>query len=64
MRLLSENGSFTADEVMNALESVSKHNWHDGETTEWSAVFDQTTGEAVYCHRENYGKKYTFKING
>ena len=64
MRTLSENGSFTADEVMNALESVSKHNWHDGETTEWSAVFDQSTGEAVYCHRENYDKKYTFKIKG
>ena len=64
MRTLSENGSFTANEVMNALASVSKHNWHDGETTEWSAVFDQSTGEAVYCHRENYGKKYTFRING
>ena len=63
-RTLSENGSFTADDVMNALESVSKHNWHEGETTEWSAVFDQSTGEAVYCHRENYGKKYTFRING
>ncbi|MCH5207158.1 MAG: linear amide C-N hydrolase [Oscillospiraceae bacterium] len=63
MRTLSENGSFTADDVMNALESVSKHNWHDGETTEWSAVFDQSAGEVVYCHRENYGKKYTFNIN-
>ena len=62
MNTLSENANFTADGVMKALESVSKHNWHDGETTEWSAVFDQTTGEAVYCHRENYGKKYTFKI--
>lgn len=64
MRLLSENDSFTAGDVMNTLESVSKHNYHDGETTEWSAVFDQSTGEAVYCHRENYDKKYTFKIKG
>ena len=63
MRTLSEKGSFTADDVMNALESVSKHNWHDSETTEWSAVFDQSTGEVVYCHRENYSKKYTFNIN-
>ena len=63
MQTLSDKNIFTADDVMNALESVSKHNYHDGETTEWSAVFNQTTGEAVYCHRENYGKKYTFKIN-
>ena len=63
MNAVSENESFTTDDVMNALNSVSKHNYSDGETTEWSAVFDQSTGEAVYCHRENYDKKYTFHIN-
>lgn len=64
METLSEKDSFTSDEVMDALDSVSKHNYNDGETTEWSAVFDQSTGEVIYCHRENYDKKYTFNING
>ena len=63
MKAISENDSFSANDVMNALESVSKHNYNDGETTEWSAVFNQSTGEAVYCHRENYSKKYTFNLN-
>lgn len=43
---------------------VTNFYFAQGETTEWSAVFDQKTGEAVYCHRENYDKKYTFSING
>ena len=63
MQTLSEKSSFTADDVMSALESVSKHNYNDGETTEWSTVFNQSTGEVIYCHRENYDKKYTFNIN-
>lgn len=62
MKAISENDSFSANDVMNALEGVSKHNHNDGETTEWSAVFNQSTGEAVYCHRENYSKKYTFNL--
>lgn len=62
MRTISGKASFTANDVMSALESVSKHNYHDGETTEWSAVFNQSTGEAIYCHRENYSKRYTFNI--
>ncbi len=64
MQTISDTESFDSESVMSALESVSKHHYNDGETTEWSAVFDQQTGEAVYCHRENYEKKYTFSING
>ena len=63
MQTLSDKSSFTANDVMSALESVSKHNYHDGETTESSAVFNQSTGDAIYCHRENYSKRYTFTIN-
>ena len=62
METLADTDTFTANDVMNALDSVSKHNYNDGETTEWSAVFNQSTGEAVYCHRENYDKQYTFQI--
>lgn len=52
----------TMTEVADALNRVSKHNFNDSSTTEWSAVFNQTTKEAVYYHRENYGKGYLFSI--
>lgn len=29
-------------------------------STEWSIVFDQSSGEARYYHRENYEKAYSF----
>jgi hypothetical protein len=64
MKTVSETKSFDSASVMSALESVSKHHYNDGETTQWSAVFDQQTGEAVYCHRENYDNKYTFNLKG
>lgn len=53
MKTISDTESFDSESVMSALESVSKHHYNEGETTEWSAVFDQKTGEAVYCHRDN-----------
>ncbi|MCH5186163.1 MAG: linear amide C-N hydrolase [Oscillospiraceae bacterium] len=51
-----------ADDVKNALESVSKHHFHDGETTEWSIVYNQAQGTAQYFHRENYDKSYMFNV--
>ena len=51
-----------ADDVKNALESVSKHHFNDGETTEWSIVYNQAQGTAQYFHRENYDKSYIFSI--
>lgn len=50
------------EEVRDAMDSVSKDNFNEFESTEWSAVFDLTTGEAEYYHRENYEKKYTFSV--
>jgi len=50
------------DDVKNALESVSKHHFNDGETTEWSIVYNQAQGTAQYFHRENFDKAYMFKI--
>lgn len=29
-------------------------------STEWSTVYNQSTGEARYYHRENYQKYYSF----
>lgn len=34
------------------------------ESTEWSAVFNQTTKEIWYYHRENYDRCYKFKLSG
>lgn len=60
MEAIDHNASFDTDAVLDALESVSKHNFNDGETTEWSIVFDQTNLEALYCHEEDYTKAYHF----
>lgn len=59
--MLQSGSSFTMDGIRDALNSVSKHNF-DSEfaSTEWSIVYNQSTGEARYYHRENYQKYYTF----
>jgi hypothetical protein len=62
INILSQNMFMDMTEVKNALENISKHNFNDGETTEWSIVYNQTQGIAQYYHRENYDKAYTFKI--
>lgn len=62
IKALSDNKTMTAAEVRDTLDSVSKHNFGEFESTEWSAVFNQATGEVHYYHRENYDKSYTFSI--
>ena len=52
----------TAAEVRDALDSVSKNNFGEFESTEWSAVFDQSALTATYYHRENYGIGYSFQL--
>ena len=59
---LAEHSAMTMDDVRDALDSVSKHNFNEFESTEWSAVFDLSTGEAHYYHRENYDNRFTFLI--
>ena len=60
---LAEHSAMSMDDVRDALNSVSKHNFNDFESTEWSAVFDLSTGEAHYYHRENYDNRFTFSIS-
>lgn len=55
-------GKMTMDDVRDALSSVSKGNFGEFESTEWSIVFNQTTGEVHYYHRENYENRYTFSV--
>ena len=59
---LADHSAMSMDDVRDALNSVSKHNFNDFESTEWSAVFDLSTGEAHYYHRENYNNRFTFSI--
>lgn len=51
----------TAD-VRDALDSVSKDNFDEFESTEWSIVMDQENKEMTWYHRENYETGYTFRI--
>lgn len=59
---LGQSPTMTMDEVRDALDSVSKHHFNDGETTEWSMVCNQETGEVRYYHRENYAQGYVFQV--
>ena len=61
-RTLEENAAMTALEVRDALDSVSKDNFGEFESTEWSVVFDQSALTAVYYHRENYEVGYSFEL--
>lgn len=59
---LNEKKTMSANEVRDALSKVSKKNFGEFESTEWSITFNQSTGEAHYYHRENYDKRYVFSI--
>ena len=47
------------EDVRDALDSVSKDNFGEFESTEWSIVMNLSAGEARYYHRENYEQDYT-----
>lgn len=60
--LMAEHPAMTPEEVRDALSRVSKGNFGEFESTEWSAVFQLDAGIARYYHRENYDTCYTFSI--
>lgn len=63
--LMKENAAFDMDGIRDALNRVSKHNFDsDYASTEWSIVYNQSSGEARYFHRENYEKYYSFAVKG
>lgn len=62
MDSLSSHDSYTIPEMRDTLDSVSKDNFEEFASTEWSAVFNLDTGVAHYWHRENYENQYTFAI--
>lgn len=59
---LEERGAMTEIEVRDALDSVSKDNFGELESTEWSIVMNQETKELIYYHRENYGVAYAVSV--
>ncbi|MEY8321312.1 linear amide C-N hydrolase [Lachnospiraceae bacterium 46-61] len=61
-KALSKNHNMTVEQMKNALDSVSKDNFNEYESTEWSIVFNQTSGEVIYYHRENYQNGYSFHV--
>lgn len=62
-RALETQPVMNLEQLRDALDSVSKDNFNEFESTEWSAVFDLNAGSARYYHRENYEKPYTFSIS-
>lgn len=64
MNRLKDSETMEMNDVRNALDSVSKNNFGEFESTEWSIVMNQTTGEVRYYHRENYTEPYVFAVTG
>ena len=61
--LLQEQKVFHMEDIRDALNSVSKHNFDSPfASTEWSIVYNQQTGEVLYYHRENYDTGYSFRL--
>lgn len=59
--MLQSNSAFSMDDIRDALDRVSKHNFNsEFASTEWSIVYNQSTEEVRYYHRENYQKYYSF----
>ena len=60
--LLAQRKTMSSADVRDALERVSKKNFDDYASTEWSIVFDLDAGTAQYYHRENYEQQYAFSL--
>ena len=60
--LLEQRKTMSSADVRDALERVSKKNFDDYASTEWSIVFDLDAGTAQYYHRENYEQQYAFSL--
>jgi len=62
IKQLEETPEMGMEDVRDALDSVSKDNFGEFESTEWSIVMNLSAGEARYYHRENYNQNYTFRL--
>lgn len=62
MERLAESDTMEMMDMRDALDSISKDNFEEFASTEWSAVFNLSTGEAWYYHRENYDTSYRLQL--
>lgn len=59
---LAVQDTMTEADVRDALDRVSKDNFGEFESTEWSIVMHQNTKEMIYYHRENYENGYIIAV--
>lgn len=64
MDLLKRNQTMEMEQVKDALDHVSKDNFGEFESTEWSIVYNLNQKEIHYYHRENYDQRYVIHLNG
>lgn len=64
MERLADSETMEMNDVRDTLDIVSKDNFGEFESTEWSIVMNQSTGEVRYYHRENYTEPYVFTVTG
>lgn len=62
MEALAEQPAMDMADVRDALSSVSKKNFNEFESTEWSIVYNLSTGAIQYYHREDYDTPYNFRL--
>lgn len=62
MNRIEETPRMGMEDVRDALDNVSKDNFGEFESTEWSIVMNLSAGEARYYHRENYNQNYIFRL--
>lgn len=63
MELFNTHDTLEMEQLRDALDSVSKDNFGEFESTEWSIVYNLETLEVRYYHRENYEQSYVFQID-
>lgn len=62
MEQLEQKETMDMLQVKDALDRVSKDNFTQNASTEWSIVYNLQTLEVHYYHRENYDKRFVFNI--
>lgn len=55
-----QHSAMDVEDVTDAMKSVSKNNFGEFASTEWTIVYNQDRDEIRYYHRENYDNYYSF----
>lgn len=63
MDVLEKNTTLSMNQMKDALDRVSKDNFNEFESTEWSIVYNLNQKEIHYYHRENFNQRYVFHLN-